>query len=173
MVPSYTSFLKKCAINTPIDMGTESSEWIKAWFSCLNHSYHMATRKLIEDCFINGRSSRSNIGKEVFFKEIHNAARMFRRKIVCHVPKIILPTFSYGSYSENHYFSSHALMKCLMFDHTIDHINKKIPPHVVTFSYHFCKDAVKIAFSSPKIKPTCNCHEYSRESLLELSLIHI
>ena len=139
MVPSYTSFLKKCAINTPIDMGTESSEWIKAWFSCLNHSYHMATRKLIEDCFINGRSSRSNIGKEVFFKEIHNAARMFRLKlivkskngkIVCHVPKIMRYNAMALMYytetelvdielikPENHVlktidFSSHVLIKC-------------------------------------------------------------
>ena len=139
MVPIYTSFLKKCAINTPIDMGTESSEWIKAWFSCLNHSYHMATRKLIEDCFINGRSSRSNIGKEVFFKEIHNAARMFRLKlivkckngkIVCHVPKFIQRCAISSSYypvtvlvdielikPENHVlktidFSSHVLIKC-------------------------------------------------------------
>ena len=138
MVPIYRSILKKCAINTPIDMGTESSEWIEAWFSCLNYSYHMATRKLIEDCFINGRSSRSNIGKEVFFKEIHNAARMFRLKlivkrkngeIVCHVPKfrIYCPMGIYYSETElvdieiikpeNHVlktidFSSHVLIKC-------------------------------------------------------------
>ena len=138
MVPSYTSFLKKCAINTPIDMGTESSEWIKAWFSCLNRSYHMATRKLIEDCFINGRSSRSNIGKEIFFKEIHNAARMFRLKlivkrkngeIVCHVPKFMRCAVSLSDRPvtvlvdielikpENHVlktidFSSHVLIKC-------------------------------------------------------------
>ena len=48
-------------------------------------------------------------------------------------------------------------------DRKIDHINKKIPPNIVIFSGHFCEDAVKIAFSSPEIKPTCNCHEYSQE----------
>ena len=139
MVSRYISILKKCTINTPIDMNTESSEWIKAWFSCLNHRYHMATRKLIKDCFINGRSSRSNIGKEKFFKEIHNAARMFRLKlivkrkngeIVCHVPKIMNYSAICSSYypqtelvdielikPENHVlktidFYSHVLIKC-------------------------------------------------------------
>ena len=58
-------------------------------------------------------------------------------------------------------------LKKWKLDRKIDHINKKIPPNVVTINDHFCKDAVKIAFSSPEIKPTCNCHEYS------LSLIHI
>ena len=48
-------------------------------------------------------------------------------------------------------------------DKEVDHINKKIPPNVVIFNGHFCKDAVKIAFSSSKNKPTCNCHEYSQE----------
>ena len=37
MAPSYKSILKKSNINTPIDIGTEHSKWIKAWFSCLNH----------------------------------------------------------------------------------------------------------------------------------------
>ena len=36
-------------------------------------------------------------------------------------------------------------------DKGVDHINKKIPPNVIMFNDHFCKDAVKIAFSSSKI----------------------
>lgn len=82
---SMKTYLLNCPINTHIDIGVPSEthvlKWIRAWFDCLKYEYHISTRKLIEDCFLHGKSHRQKIGKKVFFKEIQNAARIFRLKL--------------------------------------------------------------------------------------------
>lgn len=81
---SITSMLLDSNINTPLNKDflfkTERRLRcvINTWFSFLKHDYHYATKQLIIDAFINGKSFRADVGKPIFFKEIYNAVNMFR-----------------------------------------------------------------------------------------------
>lgn len=85
MIRYKKSHLKKSPVNTSIDLKSEPSfeklKWIRAWFSCLDHEYHSATKKLIEDAFVYRMSSRSSVFKDAFIKEIRCASLMFRLSI--------------------------------------------------------------------------------------------
>ena len=137
--------LKNSPVNTSIDLKSEPEfeklKWIRAWFKCLDHEYHSATKKLIEDAFVYRKSSRSSVFKDVFFKEIRCAALMFRLDVdvrdVETGESVCCPRKKYVAFMDSSFFPhSRAINKPVDIYITLpeNHILKTIyfPGHVIS-----------------------------------------
>jgi len=95
--------------------------WIHELFESFEYNFHRATRKLITDCILYGSSSRKNIGKTIFNREIRNAVRLFSLDMISEDSKDKTPrccpkwykNMSYSAMVSCYYFAGNELLNTI------------------------------------------------------------